>query len=55
MFDRELQLMNYNNYYYYHSSKMNSPRINNILSRNTTVESNLTSVICLCPEEYMTG
>ena len=30
------------------SSKINSPHNNGILSRYTTVESNLTSVICLC-------
>ena len=35
------------------SSEINSPHNNGILSRYTTVESNLTSVTCLCRSEYM--
>ena len=34
--------------------KFNSPHNNGILSRYTTVESNLTSVTCLCHSEYKT-
>ena len=36
------------------SSEINSQLNNGILSRCTTVESNLTSVTCLCHSEYMT-
>ena len=35
------------------SSEINSPHNNGILSRYMTVESNLTSVTCLCRSEYM--
>ena len=38
---------------YNHSSEMNSPRNNSFLSRSTIVESNLTSVTCLFPSEYI--